>query len=138
MRFADRAMFASIVAAAIGLLLPNLALCQTPYYTGKTITIIRGGGTGGSGEFQTRAVIPALKKYIPGNPTIVLEFMDGAAGRKGANYIYTTKPDGLKIGSRRGDDPWPHFGLAGQQLRYRQIYLHWLHRNWQSLYLFHA
>ena len=72
---------------------------QAPYYAGKTITIIRGGGAGGSGEFQSRALIPYLKKYIPGNPTIVMEFMNGASGRKAANYFYTAKPDGLKIAS---------------------------------------
>ena len=35
---------------------------QTPYYAGKTITIVRGGGAGGSGEFQSRALMPFLKK----------------------------------------------------------------------------
>jgi tripartite-type tricarboxylate transporter receptor subunit TctC len=102
-----------IGTAAVVLFLPSYALAQTSYYAGKTITIIRGGGTGGSGEFQTRAVIPYLKKYIPGNPTIVLEFMDGAAGRKGANYIYAANPDGLKIGSAGAMIPGPILGLPG-------------------------
>jgi tripartite-type tricarboxylate transporter receptor subunit TctC len=76
------------------LVLADSSLCQTPYYAGKTVTIVRGGGPGGSGEFQSRALMPYLKKYIPGNPTILMEFMDGASGRKGANYMYTAKPDG--------------------------------------------
>ena len=95
------------------------AFAQTPYYAGKTITLVRGGGPGGSGEFQSRALIPYLKKYIPGNPTIMMEFMDGASGRKGANYIYTAKPDGLKIGSAGAMIPGPILGLSGQQLRHR-------------------
>jgi tripartite-type tricarboxylate transporter receptor subunit TctC len=86
---------------------------QTPYYAGKTITIVRGGGPGGSGEFQSRALMPYLKKYIPGNPTITMEFMDGASGRKGANYMYTAKPDGLKIGSAGAMIPGPVLGLSG-------------------------
>ena len=86
---------------------------QTPYYAGKTITIVRGGGAGGSGEFQSRALMPYLKKYIPGNPTIMMEFVDGASGRKGANYMYTAKPDGLKIGSAGAMIPGPILGLAG-------------------------
>jgi hypothetical protein len=73
---------------------------------------VRGGGPGGSGEFQSRALIPYLKKYIPGNPTIMMEFMDGASGRKGANYIYTAKPDGLKIGSAGAMIPGPILGLS--------------------------
>jgi tripartite-type tricarboxylate transporter receptor subunit TctC len=84
-----------------------------PYYAGKTISIVRGGGPGGSGEFQTRALLPYLKKYIPGNPDFVMEFMPGASGRKGANYIYNAKPDGLKIGSAGAMIPGPILGLAG-------------------------
>src|SRR5512134_3851214 len=81
------------------LLAASDSAAQTPYYAGKTITIVRGGGAGGSGEFQSRALMPYLKKYIPGNPTIVMEYMPGAGGRKAANYFYTAKPDGLKIAS---------------------------------------
>ena len=91
----------------------DCAFAQTPYYAGKTITLVRGGGPGGSGEFQSRALMPYLKKYIPGNPTIMMEFMDGASGRKGANYIYTAKPDGLKIGSAGAMIPGPILGLSG-------------------------
>jgi tripartite-type tricarboxylate transporter receptor subunit TctC len=71
---------------------------QTPYFQNKTITILRGGEPGGSGDMQARALIPSLKKYIPGNPTIVIENMPGAAGMKAVNHAYTTaKPDGLTI-----------------------------------------
>ncbi|MGH7872161.1 MAG: hypothetical protein ACREQO_08065, partial [Candidatus Binatia bacterium] len=75
-----------------------LVLAQQPYYQHKTIKIIRGGEPGGTGDLQARALIPFMKKYIPGDPTIVVENMPGAAGRKAANYIYSTaKPDGLSI-----------------------------------------
>lgn len=100
-------------ALAAAFLLAAEGFAQTPYYAGKTITIVRGGGAGGSGEFQSRALVPFLKKYIPGNPTITMEFMDGAAGRKGANYMYTAKPDGLKIGSAGAMIPGPILGLPG-------------------------
>jgi tripartite-type tricarboxylate transporter receptor subunit TctC len=115
MRFAERSKFLSTLVAAIGALLVcgHAAFSQTPYYAGKTITIVRGGGAGGSGEFQSRALMPFLKKYIPGNPTIVMEFMDGGAGRKAANYLYTAKPDGLKIGSPGNMLPGPILGLPG-------------------------
>ena len=76
------------------------ASAQAPYFQGKTIKIIRGGEPGGTGDVQARALIPSLKKHIPGNPNIVVENMPGAAGRKAANYIYATaKPDGLSIGA---------------------------------------
>jgi tripartite-type tricarboxylate transporter receptor subunit TctC len=74
------------------------ALSQVPYYQGKTIKILRGGSPGGTGDTQARALIPFLKKYIPGEPSIIIENMPGAAGMKAVNYTYTTaKPDGLTI-----------------------------------------
>lgn len=83
----------SIVAA-------DSAFSQADFYSGKTITIIRGGGPGGSGEFQTRSLMRVLGKHIPGRPSFTLQYVDGAAGRKAANVIYSsTRPDGLTIGS---------------------------------------
>ena len=72
---------------------------QTPYYQGKTIRLIQGREGGGSGDTRSRAVIPYLRKHIPGNPSIVSEFMPGGGGRKAANYLFSsTRPDGLTIG----------------------------------------
>ncbi|MBI2532871.1 MAG: hypothetical protein HYW03_11780, partial [Deltaproteobacteria bacterium] len=102
-----------ILAMCSLLLFAHPAVSQAPYYAGKTITIVRGGGAGGSGEFQSRALMPYLKKYVPGNPMIVMEFMDGASGRKAANYMYTAKPDGLRIGSAGAMIPGPILGLPG-------------------------
>ena len=81
-------------------LLPDSLYSQSDFYRGKTITIIHGRSAGGSGEYRARAVAPFLQKYIPGNPTIVHEYMDGGGGRKAANHIFNTaRPDGLTIGS---------------------------------------
>jgi tripartite-type tricarboxylate transporter receptor subunit TctC len=72
---------------------------QSPYYQGKTIRLIQGREPGGSGDIRSKAVIPFLRKYIPGNPNIVSEFMPGGGGRKAANYIFSSaRPDGLTIG----------------------------------------
>ena len=55
---------------ALGLLwlalVADQARGQTPYYQGKTITIVRGGEPGGTGDLQARALIPFLEKYLPG------------------------------------------------------------------------
>ncbi|MBM4298725.1 MAG: hypothetical protein FJ143_13390, partial [Deltaproteobacteria bacterium] len=85
------------------LLLPALALAQAPFYQGKTITIIRGSTPGGVGEMRTRAVANYLKKHVPGNPTVVIEFMPGAGGTKAANHLYRgARTDGLIVGSMPG------------------------------------
>jgi len=73
---------------------------QAPFYQGKTITILRGSAPGGVGEMRTRAVANYLKKHVPGNPTVVIEFMAGAGGTKAANHLYRgARADGLIVGS---------------------------------------
>lgn len=73
---------------------------QAPFFQGKTITIIRGSDPGGVGEMRTRAVANYLKRHVPGNPTVVIEFMPGAGGTKAANHLFRgARTDGLVIGS---------------------------------------
>src|SRR4030095_12796420 len=41
-----------------------------------------------------------LRKHIPGNPTVVVEIIDGGGGRRAANHVFqNAKPDGLTIGA---------------------------------------
>jgi len=73
---------------------------QSDFYRGKTITIVQGRDPGGTGDLRVRAMNPFLQKYIPGNPTIINEFMPGGGGRKAANHVYrSARPDGLTIGN---------------------------------------
>ena len=126
MRLKTNPFSAWMLALGCVSLFPNHVFSQAPYYQGKTITIIRGGEPGGTGDMQARALIPYLKKYIPGEPTIIVENMPGAAGRKAANYIYSTaKPNGLTIGAvGAGLVVGPILGLAGTQYDLdRLIYL---------------
>jgi tripartite-type tricarboxylate transporter receptor subunit TctC len=75
------------------------AVAQTPFYQGKTITIVSGVAPGGSGDIRIKALLPYLRRYIPGNPTLVVENMPGGGGRKAANHLYNNvRPDGLKMG----------------------------------------
>ncbi|MBI4523381.1 MAG: hypothetical protein HY695_06160 [Deltaproteobacteria bacterium] len=77
--------------------------CQAPFYQGKTVTVIRGGPAGDTGDLRVRPVLAYLRKYIPGNPTIITEYMPGAGGRKAANHLYrAARPDGLTIANVGG------------------------------------
>jgi len=96
------------------LLLTNNESAATPYYQGKTITIVRGGAPGGTGERQARTVVPFLKKYIPGNPAIVVLHMPGAGGRKAANYVYHTRRKDITLAAIGGGlAVGPILGLPG-------------------------
>lgn len=88
------------VAILTHLMLPISVFSQADFYQGKTITIIQGRDPGGTGDLRARSLVPFLQKYIPGNPTIVMEYMPGGGGRKAANYLYrSARPDGLTIGN---------------------------------------
>lgn len=94
------AILALLLAGAISFLgFGETVYAQAPYYQGKTIKLVQGREAGGSGDTRSRAVLPFLRKYIPGNPNIVSEFMPGGGGRKAANFIFNNaRADGLTIG----------------------------------------
>ncbi|MGH7798962.1 MAG: hypothetical protein ACREQ2_29210 [Candidatus Binatia bacterium] len=73
---------------------------QALYYQGKTITIVQGRDPGGTGDMRVRSMLPHLKKHIPGNPNIVMEYMPGGGSRKAANHVFqSAAADGLMIGN---------------------------------------
>jgi tripartite-type tricarboxylate transporter receptor subunit TctC len=74
-------------AALIYLGLVDEGFSQTPFYQGKTITVVQIVGAGGTGDLRRRALFPYLQKYIAGNPTIVSDYMPGGGGRKAAKYV---------------------------------------------------
>ncbi len=75
-------------------------LLAAPYFEGKRITIVVGTNPGGGYDNTARIIAKYLGKYIPGNPTIIIENMPGAGHMIAANYIYNiAKPDGLTIGT---------------------------------------
>lgn len=84
-------------------LFPAHALSQAPFYRGKTVTVIAGTAPGGTGDLRVKTVVPFLRKNIPGNPTVVIEYIEGGGGRKAANHIYrSVTPDGLTVGASTG------------------------------------
>lgn len=90
-----------IFIALAWVLLALPAYSQTaPFYQGKTLTIVEGREPGGTGAMRVQAALPFLRKYIPGSPTVVVQFMPGGGGRKAANHIFASvKPDGLTMGN---------------------------------------
>jgi tripartite-type tricarboxylate transporter receptor subunit TctC len=94
---------AALLVGVLSLLIPALAYSQDNFYAGKTVTLVATTAPGGTGDLRVRAILPFFKKHIPGNPTVVIEYMDGGGGRKGANHLYNSvKPDGLTIGAASG------------------------------------
>jgi len=79
---------------------PGIALSQADFYAGKTILMVIATDPGGSGDLRTKAILPVLRKHIPGHPPIVVQYMPGAGGQKAANHVFkAVRPDGLTIGA---------------------------------------
>jgi tripartite-type tricarboxylate transporter receptor subunit TctC len=94
---------AALLAGVLAGLLPVSAHAQDNFYAGKTVTLVATTAPGGTGDLRVKAMMPFLTKHIPGNPTVVIEYMDGGGGRKGANHLYNNvMPDGLTIGAMSG------------------------------------
>jgi tripartite-type tricarboxylate transporter receptor subunit TctC len=84
-------------------LLPVKLEAAEDFYKGKTIRVIVGGTAGGGFDVYTRAMTRYMGKHIPGNPTMVVENMTGAATRIAAKYMHSAaKPDGLTFGIFNG------------------------------------
>ena len=87
-----------ILLGSISLAAPLSA--QTPYYQGKTITIVAGTKAGDVYDLYARLFAQFLPKYIPGSPNIIVQNMAGASSMIAANFVYNVaKPDGLTIGA---------------------------------------
>jgi tripartite-type tricarboxylate transporter receptor subunit TctC len=96
-------MKAAFLISILTGLVPVLAYSQENFYAGKTVTLVSTTAPGGTGDLRVKAMMPFLKKHIPGNPTVVIQYMDGGGGRKGANHLFNSvKADGLTIGAASG------------------------------------
>jgi len=83
----------------------NLGISNPPSagaqeYKDKTVTIIVGYSPGGSFDLYARVLARYIGRYLPGNPTRIVENMTGAAGIIAANHLYNrVKPDGFTVGA---------------------------------------
>jgi tripartite-type tricarboxylate transporter receptor subunit TctC len=73
------------------------ALAQGTFYEGKTVTVVI-GASGGSLEIAARIAARHLGRHLPGNPTVIVQNMTGAAHLVATNNVYNVaKPDGLTL-----------------------------------------
>ena len=88
----------SVVSGASALALVTLRLARAAdYFRGRTLTMIVGFAPGGGVDSQARTIARHLVRFIPGQPAMVVQNMEGAAGAVAANYINRAAADGLTI-----------------------------------------
>lgn len=73
--------------------------CQAEVtFEGKSIIVMVGFEPGGTADADGRMIARHLGKYLPGNPSVVVQNRPGAGGINSVNLAYSSgRPDGLTI-----------------------------------------
>jgi tripartite-type tricarboxylate transporter receptor subunit TctC len=88
----------AVVAASILLAAPAAAQDAASFYKGKTVRLVVGFTPGGGYDVYARALGRHFGRHIPGNPTVVVQNMPGAASLKSVQYLNAGAPaDGTVI-----------------------------------------
>ncbi len=96
------------------------------FYSGKTVKIIVGYPPPGAYDGYARTLAAHIGRHIPGNPTVIVENMEGAGSLKALNYIYNAAPkDGTVFGTfGRG---LPEAELRGDEgVQFKSKELNWI------------
>jgi tripartite-type tricarboxylate transporter receptor subunit TctC len=87
------------IGAVAGVLVAAQPAVAADFYQGKTLTVIVGYAPGGGVDTTARAVTRHLGRFIPGNPAVTVQNMEGAAGIVALNHLVRrVAPDGLTLG----------------------------------------
>ena len=82
------ALFGALLIAAA----PVAAQEPASFYKGKTVRIVVGFTPGGGYDVYARQLARHYARYIPGNPTVVVQNMPGAASLKSVQYLAAGAP----------------------------------------------
>lgn len=62
------------------------------FYKGKQIKLVVGAAPGGVYDYYARLMTRHYGRHIPGNPTIVVQYMQGAGSVQATNYVMNAAP----------------------------------------------
>lgn len=111
-----RGFFAALILTAA--IRGGILAAETPFYQGKTITVIEGRRAGGLGSMRVSVALKHLQKHVPGNPVFVFQYNPAGGGTGAANQIANAKPDGFTIGNV-GTGIYTNALFGGTGVRYK-------------------
>jgi tripartite-type tricarboxylate transporter receptor subunit TctC len=62
------------------------------FYHGKQVALVVSAGPGGSAGLYAQAVAHNIGRFLPGNPSVIVQYMPGAGGLVAANAAYNIAP----------------------------------------------
>jgi hypothetical protein len=116
-----RTTLIAVVLMTLATAFPKSAEAQL--YKGKTITMVINYPAGGPTDLEGRIVAQHLPTHIPGNPTIVVKNVGGAAGLIGSNQLGEASPNGETIGFFTLDLPGQIIESSAIRTRYSDFVL---------------
>jgi tripartite-type tricarboxylate transporter receptor subunit TctC len=122
-----RAVRLTLMLAVLSLLCrPTPAQTPGEFYKGKTISLITSTGVGGTYDVVARLVARYMPRYIPGDPTIIVQNMPGGGNVLATNYMFNLAPkDGTAIATIHSAMPLQQVLDAGG-VRYDADQFNWL------------
>src|SRR5580693_2973973 len=123
------------VAAALGAALlatwPSAATAQSAeefFRAKRDLNLITSSAVGGGYDSYSRLLAHYMSKYLPGNPTIVVQNMLGGGGIRATNYLYNVAPrDGTVFGLiDRGMPTAPLLYADKSQARFDAVKFSWI------------
>ena len=107
----SRLLLRTCVAALLLAAIAGEASAQDPasFYKGKTVTLVVGYGPGGGYDVYARVLARVMGKYIPGNPTVIVQNMPAYGSLRTANYLTRShrKTAAYSALSRAAYRSWP-------------------------------
>ncbi len=92
-------IWSALMLAGLAVAGPTSAAAADDFYKGKTITIVLGHPPGGSYDLYARLAADHMRKFIPGNPNIIVQHRPGGGGVAAVRWFYAQAArDGTAMG----------------------------------------
>ena len=130
--------FTVLALISLAIVLTSNPAPAAPYFEGKSITLVVGTQPGGRRDRITRTTAKFLSRYIPGNPTILVQNIPGGKEIPSQMKIAKGRPDGSIMGVVTSSaTEAPFFGTPGADYdprKYRYIGAIGTGKNRQTLF----
>lgn len=92
MKVLTRLALLALPAACLVAVALSAASAADDFYKDKKVRIIVSSTPGGGNDTYTRLIARHIGKYIPGNPSMIVQNMPGGGGLRAADYLYRKAP----------------------------------------------
>jgi len=117
------AMFAGLLMGG-----PAKANPIADFYSGKQLSMYVGSSAGGGYDSYARIVTRHIGRFVPGEPTFVVQNMPGGGGMRVTNFLFNLAPkDGSALGTvQRGLLTTPLLEARNIQVQFDPMKFNWL------------